>query len=477
MKRIFSLTLALVLVLTCAVPASAASVPGQYDVVDLLATGFFPDGDLVDTRAATSYTFSWDVTSSSSIAYVYLNVYAPTAPSSVSLNGVSGTRVYSGAFYQYKFSMSRVLSSCSVIVRFSTSVSRTVSIGYCVGTISGQEVFTEFNMRSRGYNSASFGSVTSDISIPYTGSFVSTITESLPTSQITNDFELQFQPVLSAADYATIHLLVPGGQSPSEDGFRTPWAIDPAFFLGPGWTHTYPLSVISFDSFYDSTTTVGIGRGCWHYVYTVDVSGYDLSSYNITCALSVIGVPKSSAPTQYQFKFSVLSSCVGLNPDSGSPFRAFTAWLNTQLSNIKSAVSTLGTTIVSQFSSLKTSLSGWFSSLESKIQAVVNPPKSQEQQEAQDNVDQQVSDMEQFEQSQFGEIQNGTSQLQTDVSAGVNSFVPALAFIGKYVSAVGAGIQDYIVVFMMPIYLGIFFFICNRASGVTHISVFRRKGD
>ena len=59
----------------------------------------------------------------------------------------------------------------------------------------------------------------------------------------------------------------------------------------------------------------------------------------------------------------------------------------------------------------------------------------------------------------------------------MNSFVPALAFIGKYVSAVGAGIQDYIVVFMMPIYLGIFFFICNRASGVTHISVFRRKGD
>lgn len=52
-----------------------------------------------------------------------------------------------------------------------------------------------------------------------------------------------------------------------------------------------------------------------------------------------------------------------------------------------------------------------------------------------------------------------------------------MILLGKYVSAVGAGIQDYIVVFMMPIYLGIFFFICNRASGVTHISVFRRKGD
>lgn len=50
MKRIFSLTLALVLVLTCVVPASAASVPGQYDVVDLLATGFFPRWGIVSFK-------------------------------------------------------------------------------------------------------------------------------------------------------------------------------------------------------------------------------------------------------------------------------------------------------------------------------------------------------------------------------------------------------------------------------------------
>ena len=63
MKRIFSLTLALVLVLTCVVPASAASVPGQYDVVDLLATGFFPDGELYLLKSASTYTFNWTVTS------------------------------------------------------------------------------------------------------------------------------------------------------------------------------------------------------------------------------------------------------------------------------------------------------------------------------------------------------------------------------------------------------------------------------
>ena len=466
--RCLSLLLIISLFAVCAIPASAASVPGQYDVVDLLASGFFPDGDLVDTRAATSYTFNWDVTSSSSIAYVYLNVYAPTAPSSVSLNGVSGTRVYSGAFYQYKFSMSRVLSSCSVVVRFSSSASRTVSIGYCVGSISGQDVFTKFNMRSRGYNSSSFGSTTSNIAIPYTGNFVSTITESLPTSQIVNDFELQFDPALSSADYATIHLLVPGGQAPSADGFRTPWAIDPAFFLGPGWTHTYPLSVISTDSFYDATTTVGIGRGCWHYVYTVDVSGYDLSSYNIMCALSVIGDPNPSIPTQYRFKFTVLSSCVGLNPDSGSPFRAFTAWLNTQFSNIRTSISTLGTTIVSQFSGLKTSLSVWFSSLEQKIQSAVNPTVPDAVSDSQNSVDSDIGAMEEFEKSQYDKINNGVSSVQTGVSSGIGNFHSALAFVQTYTTGIAAGIKDYLIVFTLPIFVGIFLYICSRAPGVTN---------
>ncbi len=55
-----------------------------------------------------------------------------------------------------------------------------------------------------------------------------------------------------------------------------------------------------------------------------------------------------------------------------------------------------------------------------------------------------------FEEQQFSEIQNGTPQLQTDIADGVNSFVPALAFIGKYTTAIGNGIKDYIIVFMLP---------------------------
>ena len=476
MKRVFSLFLVLTLTFLCVAPASAASVPGQYDVVDLLASGVFPEGELVATKSATRYSFTWDVTASSSMAFVYLNIYAPSVPSSVTLNGITGTRVYSGTFYQYKFSVSKVLSTVTVNVNFNSSVSRTVSIGWAVGAVSGQSVFTSFTRRSRGF-SASTWSVTTGVQIPGGGAFASTISSDVGANQRVNDFELVFDLDMATADYATVHLLVPAGAGSMEGGWRYAYATEPSFFLGSSYTHTFPLDIINFNSYYDSATSIGYGRGSWHLVYTVDVSGYKLDTYDLICCFSLLGVLKSGTTNTYGFHFNCLSACLGINVDGGDSSRGLLPWLNTQFSNIKSAITSLGTTISSQFSSLKSSLGSWFSSLENKIQAAVNPPKTDAEKEAQSNVETQIAMMDEFEEQQFSEIQNGTSQLQTDIADGVNSFVPALAFIGKYTTAIGNGIKDYIIVFMLPIYLGIFFFVCNRVSGVTHVSLWKRKGD
>ena len=476
MKRVFSLLLVLALTFLCAAPASAASIPGQYDVVDLLATGVFPEGDLAITKSASTYSFTWDVTASSSMAFVYLNIYAPSVPSSVTLNGITGTRVYSGTFYQYKFSVSKVLSTVTVNVNFNSSVSRTVSIGWAVGAVSGQSVFTSFTRRSRGF-SASTWSVTTGVQIPGGGAFASTISSDVGANQRVNDFELVFDLDMATADYATVHLLVPAGAGSMEGGWRYAYATEPSFFLGSSYTHTFPLDIINFNSYYDSATSIGYGRGSWHLVYTVDVSGYKLDTYDLICCFSLLGVLKSGTTNTYGFHFNCLSACLGINVDGGDSSRGLLPWLNTQFSNIKSAITSLGTTISSQFSSLKSSLGSWFSSLENKIQAAVNPPKTDAEKEAQSNVESQLGMMDEFEEQQFSEIQNGTSQLQTDIADGVNSFVPALAFIGKYTTAIGNGIKDYIIVFMLPIYLGIFFFVCNRVSGVTHVSLWKRKGD
>lgn len=454
----------------------AASVPGQYDVVDLLASGFFPEGELVLTKAATSYTFNWDVTSSASLAFVYINVYAPTAPSAVTLNGVTGTRVYSGAFYQYRFAMSRVLSSCKVVVMFSSSASRTVSIGYAVGSVSGQSVFTSYRRRSRGYSSATWGSPVT-VQIPGGGAFVSAISSDIPSNQRVNDFELIFDCNMAAADYFTVHLLVPAGAGGMVDGWRSAYATPPSFFLGSSFAHTYPLDIINVDSYYDAATQIGYGRGSWHMVYTVDVSGYKLDSYDVMCDFTLFGVQSPDDPSRYGFHYSCLSTCLGLNVDDGSPWRAFISWLGTQFTSIKSSIASLGNTIASQFSSLKTSLSSWFSSLESKIQSAINPTPNKNTTDSQQGVRDDISAMDQFEQDGFGKIENGMSDMQADISTGVNSFLPALSFIRKYTDHVASGISDYLLVFTLPVFVGLFLFICNRLPGVTRFGSSKPKKE
>ena len=93
--RWLSLLLIISLFVACVIPASAASVPGQYDVVDLLASGFFSSTGLSVTSTSTVYNFSWEPTSKSSIYEVYVNIYAPTQPSSVSL--AFGSRTVAGS--------------------------------------------------------------------------------------------------------------------------------------------------------------------------------------------------------------------------------------------------------------------------------------------------------------------------------------------------------------------------------------------
>ena len=439
----------------------AASVPGQYDVVDLLASGVFSEGELAVTRSASSYTFTWEVTASSSMAFVYLNIYAPSVPSSVTLNGITGTRVYSGAFYQYKFSVSKVLSTCTVKVNFGTTASRTVSIGYAVGAVSGQTVFTSFERRSRGFSAASWS--TASVQIPGGGAFASTISSDISANQRVNDFELSFDLNMASADYFTVHLLVPAGAGGMADGWRSAYSTSPSFFLGSSNTHTYPLDIINIDSYYDSVTQIGYGRGSWHLVYTVDVSGFKLDSYDLMCCFSLFGVLKAGTTNTYGFHFSCLSACLGVNVDTGDSSRGFLPWLNTQFSNIKSAITSLGTTITTQFSQLKTSLSGWFSKLGDRIEAAINPA-SPELDEKSSQIDQGSKDMDAFEKQYQDSASAGIEQQNQSVSNIFTSFSSSFAFCSAFLTSCFVGLGDYMVLYTFPLYIGIVLFVCNRVS-------------
>lgn len=468
MKRLLCSLLAFLLcVPLLSLSASAATIPGQYDVVDLLESGFFDeDESTVITASSKTYSFRWDVTSSSSLYYVYVNIYAPERPIGVTLNGKTGILSYEGAFYQYRFSVSKVLSNVEFVVKYRTAVRRTVSIGYCVGTVSGQAIFESFDLKSKGYQVDQDWNLTENLSIPYLGRFFSSsVPSDLAYYFVVNQFELQFDFPISSADYATIHLVVPSGAGDIHDNSgRFPWATPPAFYLGKAGSHTYPLDIINVESWNDGTDTMGgMWRSCWHYVYTVDVSGYRLDQYQLYVPFTIYGVQDASNSSYYRFYFDVRTCCVGLNADDGGWWRNFTGWLSGLFGN-------LGTQINNEFVDLKNRLSGWFSNLEAAIGNAINPPDAESV--PVDEFSDAAGTIDDFEGSQMDSVDANIGSVQSSVS--VSGIAQSLSFVQRYANGVFSGLGDVALLFTFPLFLGIFFYLCSRVSNNTH---HKKDGD
>lgn len=512
MRRIFTITLALVLVLSCSLGVSAADVPGQYDVVDLLPCTAYT-GNVADaaapivTGSRTLYSLGWDTTFSGDLLAVVLTFSAPAQPTSVVCNGVTGTLLSSGTYYQYRFTMSRSVDSLSFAFNYSTATSRRISVLSCSGMVAGQVALTsldEISFRPEGRDWVTYG--VRSLPYEYWNSYTIPGGNNLSAPYHSEQMRVFYNVTVKAADYFTAVYYVPC-LATEVSGERQPWASEPIFWLCDGSTRLYALETINYQLSMDSYFTMRVGDHLaqnypYRVIATCDLSGYDLSRVSdprIEMDYSLYGIYYSGDTTNYfSFGSYFLHAVFGVHVDYSqlSAFSQFisrlfstmSAELDVRFSNLTRSLddfasrmdadfNSLWQNVRGEFVTLTTNLTQMFDTLGTRLEQVINPQKPDDTASSQEKVDSQVDSINQFEQQQFSEIQNGTSQLQTDISNGVNSFVPALAFIGRYTSAIGIGIQDYIVVFMMPIYLGIFFFVCNRVAGATHISSWRKRGD
>ena len=82
-----------------------------------------------------------------------------------------------------------------------------------------------------------------------------------------------------------------------------------------------------------------------------------------------------------------------------------------------------------------------------------------------------------FEQEQYGSIDSGMSDVGGVVSSGIGSFGSALAFVQTYTTNIANGVENYLVVFTLPIFVGIFLYACSRAPGVTRAFRDRRPKE
>lgn len=86
-------------------------------------------------------------------------------------------------------------------------------------------------------------------------------------------------------------------------------------------------------------------------------------------------------------------------------------------------------------------------------------------QQSSSSISQGASDIQAFEQSQQAVLDTGMTTIQNAVS--YTSFMTALVFVQKYANMTFDGISKYAIVFTLPLFLGLFFYLCSRIPGIT----------
>ena len=97
---------------------------------------------------------------------------------------------------------------------------------------------------------------------------------------------------------------------------------------------------------------------------------------------------------------------------------------------------------------------------------------SEEGQESIDDLDQGsasisqgTSDIGSFEQSQQSVLDNNFATIQNAVT--FTNFAAALVFVQRYANMTFDGISKYAIIFTLPLFLGLFFYLCSRIPGIT----------
>lgn len=85
--------------------------------------------------------------------------------------------------------------------------------------------------------------------------------------------------------------------------------------------------------------------------------------------------------------------------------------------------------------------------------------------EGSESISQGAADIGSFEQSQQDTLNTGFATITAGIS--FTSFSAALLFVQKYINMTFNGISQYAIVFTLPLFLGLFFYLCSRIPGVT----------
>ena len=156
-----------------------------------------------------------------------------------------------------------------------------------------------------------------------------------------------------------------------------------------------------------------------------------------------------------------------------------TAALKTELVGIwqetEEGFANLGVWISNQTAALKTELIGIWGEIEDGFTNVGSwferyfGVKDQEPiddlESSSDSISDNTSQIHDFEQSQQAVLDNNFAQIQSAIT--FTNFAAALVFVQKYTNMTFNGISQYAIIFTLPLFLGLFFYLCSRVPGIT----------
>lgn len=144
-------------------------------------------------------------------------------------------------------------------------------------------------------------------------------------------------------------------------------------------------------------------------------------------------------------------------------------WYDAQMDafgNLDFSIGSYFSALGDQLSKFQSKVGDWFSTTHEKLDTIIGSgTEGDELQQGSQDLESTSQDIHDFEQSHMGVLDSNISTIQNSVK--LTGFTSALAFVQNYANMVFSGIPDYIIVYSLPLFLGLFFYICSRVPGAT----------
>lgn len=119
-----------------------------------------------------------------------------------------------------------------------------------------------------------------------------------------------------------------------------------------------------------------------------------------------------------------------------------------------------------QFEDMTTLLTDKFKAVTDRLDKLIGgTTEGDELSDGAADLEDQAGDIHDFEQSQQAVLDNNFDAIQGAVT--FTGFTAALAFVQRYINFSWSGIQGFSVIYTLPIFIGLFFFVCGRIPGAT----------